>query len=125
LKNYQSFASEIILFIRSFPEKIYSIVTLLDCYYLNEIYNSPHRLVFNSFFPIKAKDKGHCFYHAISIALIGNRSLTTAIRIPAVAKIIQFKVSLKTIVLLRYVERLATIYLREYIFKLEDFAFSA
>jgi hypothetical protein len=42
-----------------------------------------------------------------------------------VAKIIQFKVPLKIRVSLRYEERLATIYLREYIFKLEDFAFSA
>jgi hypothetical protein len=56
--------------------------------------------------------------------LIGNRSLATAKQLAAVAKIIQFKVPLKTRVLLRYEERLATIYLREYIFKLEDFAFS-
>jgi hypothetical protein len=55
--------------------------------------------------------------------LIGNRSLATAVRLAAVAKIIQFKVPQKT-VLLRYEERLAIIYLYEYIFKLKDFAFS-
>ncbi len=61
----------------------------------------------------------------ILIALIGNRSLATFITLATVAKIIKFKVLLKTRVLLRYEERRAPIYSREYIFKFEDFAFSA
>jgi hypothetical protein len=125
LKNYQSLANEIITYIRSFPERIYSNESQLAGFYLNEIYNSPHRTVLNSFLPTKTEAKGDCFYHSISIALIGNGSLATAIRFATVAKIIEFKVPLKNRVLLRYEERSATIYSREYIFKLKDFAFSA
>ncbi len=125
LKNYRSLAYEIIAYIRSFTERIYSNETKLTGSYLDKICYSPYRRVLNSFFPIKTETNGDCFYQAISIALIGNESLATAIRFATVAKIIELKVPLKTRVLQCYENRNANNYPRRYIFKLKDLAFSA
>jgi hypothetical protein len=63
-------------------------------------------LVLNSFFPVETEAKGDCFYQAISIALTGNGSLSTAIRFATVAKIIENRVPLKTRVMRRFDERI-------------------
>jgi hypothetical protein len=43
---------------RSFPDRIYTNETRLDGFYLNEINNSIHKTVLNSFFPVKTEAKG-------------------------------------------------------------------
>jgi hypothetical protein len=125
LKGYQSLEDEIITYIRSFPERIYTNETRLKGYYLNEINTSMHKTVLHSFIPVETEAEGDCIYHAISIALTGKGSLLSAIRFATVAKIIKFKVSLEARVMRRFDERSRTIYSGEYTFKLKDFALSA
>ncbi len=126
LKNYQSLANEIILYIRKpHPVIFHKDDFLFDDHYLENIFFSPHRTVINSFSPIETEANCECFYHEISIALIGNGSLATALRFATVAKIIEFEVPLKTGVLPRYARLSASFHSSEYIFKLKDFAFSA
>jgi hypothetical protein len=80
-ERYESLATEIIIHIHSFPERIYSNETQVDSYYYNLIDSSAlHRFVLNSFFPVETEAKGDCLYKAISISLTGNGSLATAIR---------------------------------------------
>jgi hypothetical protein len=111
--------------IRSFPDRIYTNETRLHGFYLNQINNSIHKTVLNSFFPVKTEAKGDCFYYAISIALIGSGCLSAATRFATVAKIIEYQVPLKARVMCRFDESIETIYSREYAFKLKGFAFSA
>jgi hypothetical protein len=51
-------ADEIIFHIRNFPDRVYTNETRLDGFYLNEINNSTHNTVLNSFFPVKTEAKG-------------------------------------------------------------------
>jgi hypothetical protein len=55
LKGYQSLEDEIITYIRSFPERIYTNETRLKGYYLNEINTSMHKTVLNSFIPVETR----------------------------------------------------------------------
>jgi hypothetical protein len=118
-------AKEIINYICSFPQTIYSNETQVEPFYFNKINSSPHSSVLNSFFPIETEAIGDCFYNAISIALTGTECLSTVIRFATVAKIIENRVPLKARVINRFDERMKNIDSGEYIFKLKDFAFSA
>jgi len=126
LKRFQSLAEDIIQHIRSFPQRIYSDETEVSSFYLNEIRSSHHfSPILNDFFAVETEALGDCFYHAISICLTGNGSLSTALRFATVAAIIEHRDLLEAKVRHRFYEGLRTIQRRDYICLLEDLAFSA
>jgi hypothetical protein len=57
-KGYQSLANEIILYIRSFPERIYNDEIQVSAFYRCKIMSSVHRSVLNSFFAIETEALG-------------------------------------------------------------------
>ncbi len=77
-----------------------------------------------NFFAIETEVLGNCFYHAVSISLIGNGSLSTALRFATVAKIIKFQNLLKNKIRRRFYEAFQTNNSEEYVCLLEDLAFS-
>ncbi len=125
--GFQLLAIEIITYIRSFPERIYSNERRVDPYYYNLIDNSDqHKFVLNHFFPVETEARGDCLYKAISISLTGIGSLSTAIRFATVAKIIEFRDQLEPVVR-RFDECIKRIYSDTSVYKckLQDLAFSA
>jgi hypothetical protein len=126
LKRFQSLAEDIIRHVRSFSQRIYSDEIEVSSFYLNKIRSSDHFYsILNDFFAVETEAFGDCFYHAISICLTGNGSLSTALRFATVAAIIENRDLLEAKVRHRFFEGLRTIQRRDYICLLEDLAFSA
>jgi hypothetical protein len=58
VKQFQLLANEIIEYVRSFPERIYSNETRVNGYYYNIINNSVYNSVLSSFIPVETEAKG-------------------------------------------------------------------
>jgi hypothetical protein len=124
-KGFTKLADEIISYIRTLPERIHTNELEVEIYYYHKISSSVHAPVLENFFAVETEALGDCFYHAVSISLIGNGSLSTALRFATVAKIIEFQNLLKNKVRRRFYEAFQTNNSEEYVCLLEDLAFSA
>ncbi len=77
-KGFNKLADKIISYMRTLSERIYTNELEVESYYYHRIISSVRAPVFENLFAVETEALGDCFYHAVSISLMGNGSLSTA-----------------------------------------------